>query len=213
MSRESTARRYHSVVRAEQAARTRRRILDAAARRFAEKGYAATTLGDIAAAAGVSVETVKASGAKRDLLLAALEQTFVGDEGSHSVTERDAVREIMAIADPAKFLRSAVGFIAAANARIAGLWPAFTSAANSDPAVYDALRQLDQRRHADYLHLVEAFVQRGRLPADADRDRIAQAWYYLLSPEGYQQLVQRSGWSTDAYIAWLIRTIERDLLD
>jgi AcrR family transcriptional regulator len=44
--------------RAEQARATRHRIIDQAARLFAEQGYAATTLEQIAAAADVAVQTV-----------------------------------------------------------------------------------------------------------------------------------------------------------
>ena len=44
--------------RARQAAQTRRDILNAARRLFAKKGYAATTVAEIAAAAGASVQTI-----------------------------------------------------------------------------------------------------------------------------------------------------------
>src|SRR5512141_3370409 len=47
-------------LREERAAVTRRRILDAARRRFFEDGYAATTLKAVAAEAGVAVQTVYA---------------------------------------------------------------------------------------------------------------------------------------------------------
>ena len=64
-------RSYASPLRAAQAAQTRQRILDSAVRLFAEGGYSATTLPDIAAEAEVSVETIQAHGPKRALLLAA----------------------------------------------------------------------------------------------------------------------------------------------
>ena len=52
------ARSYSSTLRADQARRTRRRIVDAAAELFAEHGYAGTTIDAIATAAGVSRKTV-----------------------------------------------------------------------------------------------------------------------------------------------------------
>ena len=51
-------RRYDSSRRQEQARENRRAVLEVAHRMFLERGYAATTVGAIAAAAGVSVETV-----------------------------------------------------------------------------------------------------------------------------------------------------------
>ena len=51
-------RRYHSPRRRQQAAATRREILDAAQRLFERQGYAATTMAAIAAEAGVALKTV-----------------------------------------------------------------------------------------------------------------------------------------------------------
>ena len=47
-------RNYSSPLRVEQARRTRLAVLDAAERCFLEWGYAATTMKDVAATAGVS---------------------------------------------------------------------------------------------------------------------------------------------------------------
>ncbi|MBV9423142.1 MAG: helix-turn-helix transcriptional regulator, partial [Solirubrobacterales bacterium] len=52
---------YNSPLREEQARRTRERILGAARETFREKGYGATTLADIAKAAGVAEPTVRAT--------------------------------------------------------------------------------------------------------------------------------------------------------
>lgn len=58
-------------LRAEQAALTTRRILEAARRGFADAGYAATTLREIASEAGVAVQTVYAVfGSKANILRA-----------------------------------------------------------------------------------------------------------------------------------------------
>jgi TetR/AcrR family transcriptional regulator of autoinduction and epiphytic fitness len=59
-------RTYDSSLRKQQASQTRMRILDAAQKRFAERGYAASTIESIASAAGVAVDTVYATfGSKR----------------------------------------------------------------------------------------------------------------------------------------------------
>src|SRR5271167_4026755 len=116
-ARTSAPRAYNSTLRAEQAANTRQRILDAAAACFTRSGYAGTSLADIAAEAGVSVETVKLNGPKRTLLLAAFEQAFTGTEGREGIAEREIGREIRAVEENDEFLAGYIGFVAAANAR------------------------------------------------------------------------------------------------
>jgi AcrR family transcriptional regulator len=51
-------RRYHSPKRQQQAEETRRRILATAERLFAERGYAAVTMEEIAQEVGISLATV-----------------------------------------------------------------------------------------------------------------------------------------------------------
>jgi AcrR family transcriptional regulator len=58
--RQVASRTYHSVLRAEQADRTRQLIAEAASARFLEDGWAGTSVRSVAAAAGVSEATVYA---------------------------------------------------------------------------------------------------------------------------------------------------------
>ena len=73
-------RRYNSNRRAMQAAQTRGDVLAAAIRLFTAAGWAGTTISAVAAAAGVSVETVYSGfGSKKGLLRAAMDVAVVGD--------------------------------------------------------------------------------------------------------------------------------------
>ena len=58
---EEVKRTYRSLRRAQQAAATQAAIVAAARKQFMTNGYAATAVADIAAAAGVNVDTVYAS--------------------------------------------------------------------------------------------------------------------------------------------------------
>lgn len=69
MSRDDKPRR---LTRAESKERTRRRLLDAAARTFAQRGYTAASLEEIAEAAGFSVGAVYSNFDSKAALLAAL---------------------------------------------------------------------------------------------------------------------------------------------
>src|SRR5690348_1268798 len=70
---------YRSVRRQRQAEATRRDIVQAARRLFADKGYAATSMSDIAREADVAVQTIYAScGSKRELVVSLVD--FIDEE-------------------------------------------------------------------------------------------------------------------------------------
>jgi len=209
MAERSTTRSYRSTLRSEQAAATRRRVLDAAAACFAEQGYHGTSLADIGARAGVSPETVKASGPKRELLLRAFEQAFAGSEGDTMIAEGDDAAAFLAIPDASEFLGAVAGFVGQANARTSVLWSEFLSAANSDPAIASALDDLLERRRREYLELARVLAERGVTTADADRDEVAAVLSFLWSPESHQQLVLQAGWSMEHYERWLAEAARR----
>lgn len=202
MTSDTSPRAYRSALRARQAQETRRRVVEAAARLFATRGYAATTLAGIAREAGVSTETVKTTAAKSELLIAAFEVTFAGTESADSLTDTEVGRGVLDLPDAA-LLDAVVGQIALANARGHALWTVLLGAAASDPVVDTALRAILARRAVDYRRFVDELVARGLAPAVADPDATAAALSFQLSPEGYQQLVTQSGWTPERYTAWL----------
>lgn len=200
-------RTYTSPLRDEQAADTRLRILDAAAQQFAESGYSGTSLMDIARAAGASVETVKLSGPKRELLLAAFEHSFSGSEGIHSLAKYGPVTEITADSDNERYLARIMHFVGESNKRSSLLWTALVSAAAADTQLRLRLDELQQRRRADILALVNELIRRGIASTDIPRETLADTVSFILSPEGYNQLVIEAGWSQSRYEAWLRRTV------
>lgn len=200
-------RPYRSELRASQAAQTRLRILEAAAARFAAVGYTGTSLADVADAAGVSVETVKLGGPKRQLLLAAFEHSFAGAEGVDSLAAHGPVAQITAEADRERYLAGIVRFVAESNRRSSRLWATLVSAAASDPTLEAALGALQERRRSDLLILVDELASRGLVPEGSPREQLADAVSFLLSPEGYNQLVLDAGWPQGVYEAWLLRSI------
>jgi AcrR family transcriptional regulator len=197
----SETRAYRSDLRAQQAAQTRTRVVDAAARVFATQGYAAATLAGIARAAGVSVETVKSTASKAELLLAAFERAFAGEEGAPSLADTDAAAGVLELPDGA-FVDAVVDTIASANARAHALWTVLSGAALSDATVGVALESMLERRRADFALFAHELARRALVPVDAEPDAAAEL-SFLFSPEGYTQLVAQSGWSREHYRAWL----------
>ncbi len=196
------SRVYRSELRARQARDTRARIVSAAAGLFASQGYQATTIAAIAREAGVSAETVKATAAKAELLIAAFEVTFSGSEAAESITETQVGTGVIDMPDDA-FLDAAIRQITLANSRGHALWTVLLGAALSDPVVDEALARILGNRRADLARFVDELLRRGIAQPTADADAAAAAISFLISPESYQQLVAQSGWTETQYTAWV----------
>lgn len=205
---ENSARTYRSSLREQQAHETRLRVIRAAGALFATHGFQATTMAAIAREAGVSTETVKATASKPELLVAAFELTFSGAEGESSLGDTPAAEGILAASGP-EFLPAVIAAIADANARGHGLWTVVLGAALSDAGVAASVRIILNQRRDDYRLLVTELAARGVTAADPDA--AAAELSFLMSPEGYQQLVTQSGWTREAYVNWLRRAAERTL--
>src|SRR3954470_15128365 len=88
-------RTYRSARRSAQALATRRTVLDAARELFVARGYLASTVADIAATAGVAVDTVYAAVGPKPVLLRELVETALsGMDVAVPAEERDYVRAI-----------------------------------------------------------------------------------------------------------------------
>src|SRR5690348_10687429 len=83
-------RTYDSSRRKRQAEQTRAEVLVAAMELFNTRGWAETTLADVAAAAGVAVETIyKGFRSKKQLVRDAMDAAVVGDADPVPFVERD----------------------------------------------------------------------------------------------------------------------------
>src|SRR6478752_4992876 len=115
-------RRYHSPRRQEQAAATRRSILDAAGRLFERQGYPATTMEAIAAEAGVALKTVYVVFETKSGLLRGLWNHLLrGGDDELPVAEQEWYRELLDEPDPERQLRLNARNSRAGKERIGGV--------------------------------------------------------------------------------------------
>ncbi|MGN2637786.1 TetR/AcrR family transcriptional regulator [Nocardia takedensis] len=202
---------YVSPLRARQAAQTRRAVIDAAAELFAAQGYGRTSLRQIAAVAGVSLETVQAQGRKRSLLASAVRISSFGRDVDESVLAAPEAAALQAASTPEQFAVAAARLLAGLASRTAGVWRAFVSAAADDPEVDAELSQVDAMIRANVAGAVQVISDRGWLRTDIDTDELTTNLWLLVSNDNYDKLTRRLGWNTRTYERWLTRAIT-DLL-
>src|SRR5437867_3511268 len=154
--RVKTRRRYHSPRRREQAAATRRAMLEAAQRLFERQGYAATSIAAIAANAGVAQKTVYLAFETKSGLLRALWHLLLrGDEDPEPVGQRQWFREVIEEPDPERQLRLNARNSRAVKVRAGALMEVIRSAASSDPDI----RALWERIQTDFYDNQRAIVK------------------------------------------------------
>jgi AcrR family transcriptional regulator len=203
----SRQRAYRSDLRQQQAQQTRSRIVAAATDLFAAEGYARTTLAKIAAAAGVSVETVQGQGPKAALLIAAAEFAGVGVSGEESIFNLDVGRQLIAINDPDEVLDFVVTAVTDIHQGSAKLAPALTGGANSDPELDQYLNDFIAGINGQVRRCLEVFRDRRWLRDDVPFDELVETAAVLSSVETYLRWTHRDGWTVASYQKWLRRML------
>ena len=207
-------RRYSTALRTEQTALTRRRILDAAGRLFVERGYFGTTLGAVAQAAEVSVQTVyNVVGGKAALLKAVYDVTLAGDDEPVPMSERPAFR---AVGDAPTARACLVAYAGLGRSLSERLLPLVTvmlaqaAAGDEDLAAFVATIEGERAVGTGQVatHVAERFGLRDGLDVDAAADIL----WTLTSPDLADRLVTRRGWGWDRFEGWLGTTMGDALL-
>src|SRR5260370_2841236 len=140
-------RRYDATRRQAQARQNQHRVIAAAALLFAERGYTGTSLAEVAAEAGVAVQTLYAAfGTKVNLLKHAIDVSLVGDHLAVPMIEREDVQRMIAEPDPRQVLAMYAAHVRQVAEPAARLMLAAWAAAHSDPAVAELVPQLDAPR-------------------------------------------------------------------
>jgi AcrR family transcriptional regulator len=198
-SKPESASRYHSPLRARQAAETRMAIITAAIQLFRERGWAATTLPMIAKAAGTAVDTIYSTfGTKSDLLMAAVDVAIVGDAEDAAMIDRPDFA-LLGKGRRLERLRAGVHFTVGVYQRSIPTLKALQEAAASDEAARARLAQYDEDRRD-----VTAAGLALMLGEPATEEVIDAVWA-LVSPEVFTYLTEGRGWSIAQAETWLVQ--------
>jgi len=183
-----------------QAARTERLIIAAATRLFLERGYTATTVEDIAAAADVGARTVYVRFAtKAALFKRVVDAAIVGDTERRALEAPTAADRIAASASAARRIMERTGALFAVAQQAAAVEPLIEAAWQEGREGSRQAQRVVWTRMADD----------GLLPPSCDLDWIIDTASVLGAAETYLFLTRTTGWSLDAYEDWLRVTLGR----
>jgi AcrR family transcriptional regulator len=184
--------------RERQAQLTRDEILAAARRLFAERGYARTSVRDIAEAAGVSAQTVYDSVGSKQTLVARLNDLIDAEAGIADIARRAAQSS-----DPMEVAATSARITRSILEHCEDVVHALVTGAAAEPDLQVVLDE-GQRRHVEGARIIVGVLQRldaldGSTGTDAAVDTLAaisDVRFALVLRESY-------GWSLDRVEEWI----------
>ena len=186
---------------------TRDEILGAARRLFAERGYARTSVRDVAKAAGVSAQTVYDSVGSKQELVSTLNDLIDAEAGIPALARAAAESE-----DP--------GEVAATNARITrsilehcgDIIHALVTGAAAEPELAAVLAE-GQRRHVEGAGRVIGLLRGLEALGPVDPDEAVETLAAITDIRLALMLQESYGWSLDRLENWMAAASRALLLD
>ncbi len=174
--------------RDQQAAETRRLILDAARRLFAANGYAATSVAQIADEAGVAVPTVYASVGNKMRLL-----TLLNDRIDEEGEVAPIIERLLASQDPSEVLGLQLLLARQLNERAGDLIAALRSAATAEPGMAAPYAVGLERHRSGVRATATRLSQLGGLREGLTTEAAAALLDVLLAPDSWTTLTTAHG--------------------
>jgi AcrR family transcriptional regulator len=200
------------LTRRDRARATRLRITKAAYALFCERGYAGTTMSDIAHAAEVAVQTVYFTfHTKSELLSRAYDLAVLG-EGDPLPPDKTAwYLKMTGEPDVTAAIRHAVEGIGEIMKRASPLDSIVRASAGSDPDTA-AVRDFHERWRAQgYRAIIEILATKSALRADVSPERATDLLLLYLGMDVYRVLVLDFGWTHQDWIDWAVATVDEQL--
>jgi AcrR family transcriptional regulator len=193
--------------RDEYAQATRQAILDAARKLFAERGYFATKVDDIAAKARVAPATVYAVTGGKYGLLTELIATWTTDPIVETTTTH-----MLEMSDPVAIIRELAASSRRMREQYADIMRVMLATAPHDDAVAKALRGATSVYRKAFVPVAERLLQLGALRRELDIAGAVDLFWFYFGYTSYFTLHDDNGWSYDRAEHWLADRACRDLL-
>ncbi len=207
-------RGYDTTRRRAQADATRREVIDAAGRLFSAQGYAATTIDQIAAAAGVSRETIfKAFSTKRQLLRLWVEREVAGPDEPVPIHQQAWMREVRSARQQRQQLEVAVAAARRIHDRAAAGLEVMRAAAHADPEIAALWDEACRSRRRDVTAVTDQLVATGPTNPDLNPNEVVDVVYTFTSPELYDLFVRQCDWPPERFERWLVDALQRLAFD
>ncbi len=199
------SRPYDSRGRRAQAQANRDRILAAAQRLFVERGFAGTSIADIALAAQVSTPTVFAHfGSKALLLKEAAETALVGDAQPVPLAQRPEMVHVREGRTPQEVIARFAALVAQAGPRSVPVAMVMYRAADANPELAEVVRTLDGHRLQGAAALAALILPEG------DEEHLAELRdliWTVNAPVTFDLLVHQRGWPPQRYARWVTEVL------
>jgi AcrR family transcriptional regulator len=195
-------RPYDTTGRRARAEAARRRVVEAARTLFLADGFIATTVPAVAAAAGVSVETVyKSHGTKARLALAVFHDAIAGPGPEPAELRADRVSS--GEPDPERRLRAFGELAGEVTPRVAPLMLLVRDAAATDGEAASVWEQMLDERLARMAGHARRLAEEGHLRTGVTVDEARDVLWLYSAPEIYELLVVRRAWSPERFGRWV----------
>jgi AcrR family transcriptional regulator len=193
---------------------TRSRITNAAAKLFAERGYTGTTMADIAAAAGVAVQTVYfVFHTKTDVLDSAYSLAVMGEADPAVPQDQAWYRQALAEPDVSIAVEVFVNGLSEIVRRVAPLDFAVRTAAAADPDASAFLARNEGMRAGGYREMVQVLSGKWPLRESVTETQATDIMLFLVGPAAYRALVLDRGWTHAEWVAWTSGALAEQLFD
>ena len=190
----------------------RRRIAEAGCDLFVRDGYVGTTIGDIAAEAQVSVQTIYAAYSAKVGVLKAAHDVAIGGADERPLLDREWVRELEGWDSVESAWAAMVEQVARATEQVAPIY-AVIQRGSADPEVALLLDELHEQRYRFSRSLADRLVGMADVRSDADAQRVGEVLYSCLSVASYIPFVIECGWTVEDWKRWVFEIGATELFE
>ncbi|HVA09236.1 MAG TPA: TetR/AcrR family transcriptional regulator [Acidimicrobiales bacterium] len=213
MTRQVNRRPYDATKRQASSHETRNRILATARTAIIERGYRGATVAQIAAGAGVNVDTVYELVGRKPLILRELiERAISGADEVIAAKDRGYVKAIQAEPDPNMKLSIYAQALCSIQGRLAPLYLALRDASKTEPEAHEVWQEISDRRASNMRKLARDLSGTGRLREGVTISEAADILWATNSSELYVLFTVDRRWSARRYERWLADAWRRLLL-